>query len=225
VNDAGGEARVALGVAYFNPELALDGIALSHEVHGRVAHGLAGEGGHFAGHADDRSGARKARQDRDLQHHVAEVVGQWRPHRRVVRQDQDALVVFAQPQLFLAAHHRIIFDAAQRRFLEHHDRFAGLVAVVEVRAAQGQHHLLPSVAGADVGRAGDHGDRLSCAVVPPWRAAGDLRSGVASPPKSGRRRSCRDPRAVRCPASRRIRCIRLPGRPGSASPPVARPAG
>ena len=102
LDQAEDEARVQLGVGNFNPRFALNGGAFSDKVEEiwRQAQRLAGESGHFAGHAQDAGGAGGVGQDGDAQHGIAHVIHQRHAHRGVVIQDDDALVVFRNAQLF-----------------------------------------------------------------------------------------------------------------------------
>ena len=110
---------------------------------------MSGQRGDFACDAEDRRAAGNVRQNGDVEHDVAHIVGgghanpKGRSSRRIVVEDDDALVFVAQAQFFFRTNHGVAQHAAQFGRLERHQHAAGLVAVVQCRAFFGKHDLRP----------------------------------------------------------------------------------
>ena len=143
--DGGGvrDVRVALGV------LAV-----------RQAQRRAADRGDLAGDADHVHHVGAVRPGVHVQHHVAEVVGERRAHRRIRGQLEDALVLVGQPQFALGEHHPRGLDAANARALER--RGLAAARVDQPRTLAGEGDALP---GGDVRGAADDGVRLARAVL------------------------------------------------------------
>ena len=96
------------------------------------AHVCAGQRRHLAGDAEHREQVRPVRRELDVEDVSPRTCGQRRADRRVLGQDEDALVLVGEAELLLGADHARGLDAADLRRLEH-GRLAG-VAVDQPRA-------------------------------------------------------------------------------------------
>lgn len=165
-DDAGGETRVKRRVLDhdLNQIGGVFGGVLDVGCVG-IADLLAGQGGHLARDAKDAGAAGDVGQDGDLKDRVAEVILQRRADGRIGRQKDDAFVLIAQAEFLLRAHHRVVLDPAQHRFLERGQNPAFLVSIVELRALERKNDFLAAVSGGNVGRAGDDGDLTAGPVV------------------------------------------------------------
>ncbi len=134
--------------------------------------GLAGHGGQLARHTQHAGIAGHVGGDRNLEDGIAHVVDQGHAGGRVVIQDDHALVLVRDAQLFFGADHRERFDAADFGALERGQHLAGLVPVVDARAFFGVGHLERfgqrplALVRVQVGRAGQHDD-LARAIIQP----------------------------------------------------------
>ncbi len=71
-----------------------------HQIIAGIAHFLPGEGGNFAGYADDGSAAGNVGDDVDAEHRVAQNVLHGRAGLVFTFEDHDAFVVVTETQLF-----------------------------------------------------------------------------------------------------------------------------
>ena len=138
----------------------LDGLVALGVVVVREAQLRAEDGSRLARDADHVHHVGPVRPGVHVQHHVAEVVGERRAHRRIRRQLEDALVLVGEPQLALGQHHPRGLDAANARGLEGRGLAAARVDQRGALAREGD-----ALSGGDVRRAADDGVRLARAVL------------------------------------------------------------
>ena len=178
LDQRGGVARAQVGRVDHDP----DEVRVGHDrnrlpVEDRqcvAAHGLAGQRRGLAADAGDRLQVPERALDVEREDRIAQVVDQRRPHRRIIRQDQVALVLLAQVELLLRADHPFGHDAANLVRLQLDDPALLAVAVHQPRAGEGEGHLR-SLAPAEVlvdvrievGRARDDPQRRLAAVLDP----------------------------------------------------------
>ena len=117
----------------------------------RVAQRPTGHGRDLAGQAHDREGVAAVRLDVDVQHDVAEEVGQRDADRRVRRQDEDPVGVRGHAQLVARAEHPVADDA---------HLLGPLDPAVAGQDGAGQGDRDP-LAGRDVRRAADDVERFA----------------------------------------------------------------
>ncbi len=136
----------------------------------------------IAGDAVNTHAVRAVGRHRDLDHRVGTVViGETRAHRRVVRQFDDPVVIFAQFQLADRAHHTVGFDPADRALAQHH------AVGRNNRPGQAQHALHPRAgigcAAHDLQRIalsgidGEHLQLVSIGVARGGQHVGDAETG------------------------------------------------
>ncbi len=111
-DDHGGETRVQVGMVGADLHLAGYRWAFHDHIVAGITHGLAGQGGYFAGHADDGGAAGDVGDDVDADNGVAKHILQGRAGRIIAGQDHDAFVVVAEAEFFFGTQHAAIVDAA-----------------------------------------------------------------------------------------------------------------
>ena len=159
-DDRGGVARAEVRVGYSNLGEGVHRGAGFGIADVRHAHGLAGDGADFPGDAEDGQAVAPVGGKFQLQKSVAQRFLQGRANRRVVGQDDDALVLVADFQLGFRADHPRGHDAANARGFQ-------LLAAPGVHIAQGGAGAGKAdfLAGGHIGRAADHFQRRAVAGV------------------------------------------------------------
>ena len=171
----GDEARVQLRVLGCDLDPAVDRRTVHLKRVGRRHKVDAGERGDLAGSAHDRGAAGDVRDHVDVEHDIAEHLGQrssWPQFREFGRrlEQDDAFVIVAEPEFRRRTQHRVAGDAAQFLRLEPRDL---VVAVGVAVAGAGEQEGAPEVRVAQitplvreqVGRSGDHLARRARTVV------------------------------------------------------------
>ncbi len=151
-DDGGGEAtaKVRVGDGDFDPGGRRRRAFRVRDI--GFAKGKPQERRNFAGEAEDAEEVGAVRPGGDVEDDVAELFHKGAANWRIRGQDEDALVLLAEAQLFFAEDHTRGFDAADSVALEL--RGLACVAVDEDGALGGEGNLL---AGGEVGSAADDG--------------------------------------------------------------------